>query len=56
MEVCISQKKIIIDDPSKGATTRAFARNHFNNCAFSLQIEPKNFKKIEFNEFWILAM
>lgn len=43
-------KELIINDPSKGITTRASTRNHLNNCAFISQIESKNFKEAEFKQ------
>ena len=36
--------------------TRSSLKNVWNNLAFLSQIEPKNFKDAENDEFWILAM
>ena len=49
-------KDLIIGDPSKGVTTRTSLRNICNNFAFVSQMEPKNFKEAEHDDFWTLAM
>ena len=49
-------KELIIGDPSKGVSTRTSLQNFYNNVAFISQIEPKNFKEAEKDDFWILAM
>ena len=49
-------KDLIIGDPSKGVTTRTSLRNICNNFAFVSQMEPKNFKEVEHDDFWTLAM
>ena len=41
---------------SQGVATRSSLKNVWNNLAFLSQIEPKNFKDAENDEFWILAM
>ena len=46
----------ILGDPSQGVTTRNSLRNLCNFIAFISQIEPKNFKEAEVDEFWLLAM
>ena len=37
-------------------TTRTSLRNICNNFAFVSQMEPKNFKEVEHDDFWTLAM
>ena len=49
-------KELIIGDPSKRVTTRASLRNICNNFVFVSQMEPKNFKEAEHDDFWTLAM
>ena len=49
-------KDKILGDISQGVATRSSLKNVWNNLAFLSQIEPKNFKDAENDEFWILAM
>ena len=49
-------KDKILGDISQGVATRSSLKNVWNNLAFFSQIEPKNFKDAENDEFWILAM
>ena len=49
-------KELILGDPSKGVSTRTSLRNICNNMAFISQVEPKNFKEAELDDYWILAM
>ncbi|KAK8601870.1 hypothetical protein V6N12_051694 [Hibiscus sabdariffa] len=46
----------ILDDPSKGVTTRSSLRNTCNYVAFISCIEPKNIKEALHDDYWILAM
>lgn len=45
------KKKSVIGDPSKCVNIRASSSNHFNTCLFISQIESKNFKDAEFDDF-----
>ena len=49
-------KDLIIGDSFKGVTSRTLLRNICNNFAFVSQIEPKNFKEAEHDDFYTLAM
>jgi Integrase core domain. len=46
----------VLGDPTKGVLTRSSLRDVCNNLAFVSQIEPKNIKEAEIDEFWMMAM
>ncbi|KAL4363272.1 hypothetical protein GQ457_04G019420 [Hibiscus cannabinus] len=46
----------ILDDPSKGVTTRSSLRNTYNYVTFISCIEPKNIKEASNDGYWILAI
>ena len=46
----------VIGDPVQGVRTRGALKDTCEYAAYISQLEPKNFKEVENEESWILAM